>query len=892
MGLSSQAPVVSDGESVYVIANQDRYFARYLYKEDRWQELAKAPHAPSNGSDMVVLGDYIYTIFGGYFKEFSRYSISQNIWEDLPNLPDLVGDGGSIATDGKELYILKGWSTTDFWKYNPQTSVWTTLIGPPAAINRGASLMYYDGYLYTPRGDSATFYRYSIQDNIWTVMQNIPGPVTYSSHNSDILGNNIYYVSDAGTTGFYKFDLGTTSWSTLKMLPWPTYYVGLVTNASENKIYIFKGNGSYDFWKYNVSLGDFDGLPDLPLGTGTGGDLIYDNGYLYATRGTNTTTLYKYQIGGTWGTVANAPAGFNDDTKGIKAGNYHYYVQGGGTTAFWRYNPSVGVGGTWETMSGTPSVMNYGAALVYPGGNYIYATRGALTRSFYRYNIANGTWDDAGATDLPDNAEAGYGSRLAFDGTDIFMTGGQAIAQLMKYSIGTTTWSYLSNLPFTPYYGTDMSYYNGKLYFLAGYYKRDMWEYTIASGEWRWLGQVQSYGPTELGPYGGASLENDGAGNFYITLGQGLQRLLTYKVDNNRYLSSGGWRSQTLDLTYVAGWESMSIEATLPEGASINWYTRTSSDGIGWNNWSAGVGQSITSPPLRYLQIGTTLNASSNRSQTPIVYSLKVNYVGDRGLPQNPSIVNAKSQDNLGVGLSSGTGYNFMFPYFSWSGATDAETGISGYYVYFGQSETADPGSLGNFQNDSSYTVKEEMTQGNYYLRLKSVDGVGNTSAAVTLFNYVYQGVAPPVTVLQTQTSQFSVGTTNNINILNDEIKLQNKSGFWQQERLSYLYQGSYYGSNFAYADNKLFMLRGYGSNVFMVYDLVENRSYVGATAPGAVYYGADLTEGPTGSLYALGGNNTNRFWRYEVGTSTWSDPAAADLPATAYYGAALQYDG
>jgi len=45
------------------------------------------------------------------------------------------------------------------------------------------------------------------------------------------------------------------------------------------------------------------------------------------------------------------------------------------------------------------------------------------------------------------------------------MTGGQSISQLMKYSIGTTTWSSLGNLPFTPYYGTEMSYYNGKLYF-------------------------------------------------------------------------------------------------------------------------------------------------------------------------------------------------------------------------------------------------------------------------------------------------------------------------------------------------------------------------------------------------------------------------------------------
>lgn len=894
MGLSNQSPVTSDGNYVYVIANQDRYFVRYLPAEDRWQQLASAPHAPSNGSDMVVLGDYIYAIFGGYFKEFSRYSISRNKWEDLSDLPDLIGDGASIATDGTELYILRGWSTTDFWKYNPTTREWTTLIGPPAGINRGGSLIYYGGYLYTPRGDSTTFYRYSIHDNNWTTMQNIPSPVTYSSHNSDILGNNIYYVSDAGTTGFYKFDIETTSWSKIENTPWPTYYVGLVANSLENKIYVFRGNGSYDFWKYDVVTTTFEGLPDMPLGAGSGGDLIYDSGAVFALRGANTNTLYKYEIGGTWGTMANAPAQFNDDVKGVKAGAYHYYLRGSGTTSFWRFDPSVGVGGTWTIMMGTPAAMNYGAALVYPGsGDYLYATRGGLSRSFYRYKIGVGeTWDDLGATDLPDDAEAGYGSRLVSDGTDIYMTGGQSISQLMKYSIGTTTWSSLGNLPFTPYYGTEMSYYNGKLYFLAGYYKRDMWEYTINGGEWRWLGQVQSYGPTELGPYNGASLENDGHGNFYITLGQGLQRILTYTVNNNKYVTSGQWTSNTLDLTYVASWESLNLGALIPGDSSINWQTRTSSDGINWSGWVAGVGNSIGSLPARYLQIGTTLWASSDKSETPVIYSLAVNFVGDTGVPQNPNSIIALSQKGVGIGLSSGSGYNYISPHFSWSGATDVETNIAGYYVYFGGTETADPGLLGNYQTDSFYTVSQAMNQGSYFLRLKTVDGVGNTSAPVTLFNYIYNGVAPPLVNLQTQSSHFSAGTTSAVNISNDEIKLQNRSGFWQEERLSYLYQGSYYGSNFAYSNGKLYMLRGYGSNTFMIYDLLTNVSSVGATAPGAVYYGADLTEGPEGYLYALGGNDTNRFWRYKIETSTWSDSDAADLPATAYYGAALQYDG
>jgi hypothetical protein len=895
IGLSSQSPVTSDGKYVYVMGNADRYFARYLPTEDRWQQLANAPHAPGIGSDMVVLGDYIYAIFGGYFKEFSRYSISRNTWENLSNAPDLIGDGGSIATDGTFLYVTRGWSTTDFWRYNPNTGAWlTTLSIPPAGLNRGVSLMYYNGYLYTPRGDSLSFYQYNINLNVWSTMPNIPGAVTYSSHNSDVLGTNIYYVADYGTTGFYKFDLGTTSWSTLSNTPWPVSYVGLVANSSENKVYVFRGGGTFDFWKYDPDSGQYLGLPDLTGGSSTGGDLIYDNGNIFAVRGSNTVTQYRYTVGSTWVTMADAPAQFNDDTKGIKAGAYHYYVRGSGTTSFWRYDPSVGVGGTWAIMLGTPATMNYGAALVYPGsGDYLYGTRGGLTRTFYRYKIGVGeTWEDAAATDLPDDAEAGYGSRMVSDGTDIYYIGGSTISKFMKYSVGTTTWSSLGNVPFTPYYGTDMSYYNGKIYFLAGYYKRDMWEYTIAGGSWRWLGQTQSYGSTEIGPYAGAALENDGAGTFYITLGNGYQRLLTYTVDSNKYLSSGQWTSSTLDLTYVANWESMVLGTSAPGDSSINWNTRTSSDGTSWNNWINGVGNSIGSLPGRYLQIGVTLNASSDRSQTPVVYSLVTNYVGDTGVPQNPTTISALSQQVAGVGLTSGGSYSYLFPYFSWSGATDAETNVGGYYVYFGGSETADPGVNGSYQTGSSYTVRQEMNQQNYYLRIKTIDGVGNTSAATTLFNYVYAGVAPPVLNIQTSTVDFSLGTTGAVSIVNDQIKLQSKSGFWGEERLGYLYQGVYYGSRFAYAGGKLYMFRGYNTNTFFSYDLANNVSLVSSTAPATVYYGGDLTEGPEGFLYGLRGNNTNSFWRFNIGTTTWSDGDAADLPTTAYYGAVLQYDG
>ena len=380
VGMSSQTALTSDGTYMYMMVSTDRYFAKYIPNENRWQQLANAPHVSAAGADLVVQGDFIYAIFGSYNKKFSRYSISMNTWVNLDNAPDMLSEGASLGSDGTYIYLLRGSYTSDYWRYNPANNTWVSLAAPPATIGRGASLSYKDGYFYTPRGDSYLFYKYEVASNLWTTLPNIPAPrISYSSHSSDIFGNSLYYNLDYGTTAFYRFDLGTTSWSTLSDLPWPSYYVGLVGVGDTNTghVYVFRGNGSYDFWKYNPRTNSFEGSVDTPNAPSTGADLLYDGSYLYMNRGANSTNMYRYEVGGTWQAVAAAPAYFGGDAKGIKAGSYLYYMRGVGTTEFFRYDPAVGTGGTWAVMLGTPTINNYGGALVYPGsGDYLYGTRG------------------------------------------------------------------------------------------------------------------------------------------------------------------------------------------------------------------------------------------------------------------------------------------------------------------------------------------------------------------------------------------------------------------------------------------------------------------------------------------------------------------------------------
>jgi len=94
--------------------------------------------------------------------------------------------------------------------------------------------------------------------------------------------------------------------------------------------------------------------------------------------------------------------------------------------------------------------------------------------------------------------------------------------------------------------------------------------------------------------------------------------------------------------------------------------------------------------------------------------------------------------------LTSDNWYNYSHPVFTWTGASD-ESGIAGYWVYFGTSSTADPKISGAFQTSNSLSVSSSMEPGStYYLRIKAVDNAGNVaSTAYQGFIYKYDTAAP-----------------------------------------------------------------------------------------------------------------------------------------------------
>jgi len=131
-------------------------------------------------------------------------------------------------------------------------------------------------------------------------------------------------------------------------------------------------------------------------------------------------------------------------------------------------------------------------------------------------------------------------------------------------------------------------------------------------------------------------------------------------------------------------------------------------------------------------------------------------YVKDSLPPNNVVSVDGYTDGSKAKSITSSDTlvYNHTQPYFEWNTPLDPSTeshgyqssGIYGYYVYWGPSSTALPGSSGTFQEDNYITVNVTENQA-YYLRIQTVDNHGNVytnpEEDYTLFEYKVDLVDP-----------------------------------------------------------------------------------------------------------------------------------------------------
>lgn len=240
--------------------------------------------------------------------------------------------------------------------------------------------------------------------------------------------------------------------------------------------------------------------------------------------------------------------------------------------------------------------------------------------------------------------------------------------------------------------------------------------------------------------------------------------------------------SAAVRLSGVDFWETFSA-TEVPNGGTIT-YRLSDDGGTNWKYWDGAAW--TTSSGFTQANDVATVNANiqtfpvtedgfiwqavflGDGDQLVSLDEVIMESTSDLAVPTAPSSLTALDQSGGLVSLTTNTWYPYTAPSFSWSGASDAGSGIAGYYVYFGTDNTADPQTAGTFQVANTF-VPSGLTSGTtYYLRVRARDNAQNVSSIYAAFIYRLDSTGPQnptgVTVAPTgysSTNDFTFFWTN-----------------------------------------------------------------------------------------------------------------------------------
>ncbi|MFZ2544374.1 MAG: fibronectin type III domain-containing protein [Candidatus Saccharimonadales bacterium] len=750
---------------IYIIAGGNtNNFYRYDTMNDSWQTRGTLPSGAQIGSDISYIGNgkIIMMLTGG--REFYIYDIATSIFETRQSYPSSVTYGGSgIWYDGDDsVYVNMGsasiWdfydnNRTNFTKYSISNDTWRSLASPPVSTIYNQNNLVGDGHgglyvftsnEYTYLGDKQRAYRYDIASDEWS---EAPGLTSQSIYGSAVSDNNRYvYIvpSNAGTSRqLVRYDTWNKNYTpaTKNIDKWERvlwdypsnswrWKQGNSTTATyDGSKYIYaigadEGYSSY-FVRYDPATGNTKYLPP-PYYASIGGSLAYIDGYVYYIRSGNSRELLRYDIASEqWVRMADLPGNaYRPGSSTLQTVGSSLYALRGNNSGLYRYTPDSG-GGSWSTMASAPGTILNGSAVYDSQNGYIYVIAGGDTANFYRY------------------------------------------------SVGSNTWSTMSSLPVSSAYGSALTMNNGKIYASAGSWSKSMYVYDVSANSW-------SQGADTPEPFRyGATLIKLNNNKALVFAGDDSPDIWQFNFPgtNTAYEGSATHTSQTFTIPGIYDYAGITSQVDMPEGTSIEFFTRTSDNGTDWNEWSRAdevkqySGQmtvKVTSTPRLYTQIKVVLESNDNL-YTPTVSSYALNYYYDVDAPTNPSVLEVRQSTVDSTVLTSNIWYNHPAPVFDWpdpgqpGGATDGPIGsnLAGYWVYLGTDATASPRTAGQFVTDTSF-VPNLQSSGTYYLRIQSQDVTGNVDGNIFApFIYKFDKDPPTAPNLITVTPG-GYTTTNN----------------------------------------------------------------------------------------------------------------------------------
>jgi hypothetical protein len=322
--------------------------------------------------------------------------------------------------------------------------------------------------------------------------------------------------------------------------------------AGVDYLYAFRGNNEKTFWRFDIASNTWTVMADPPDKVRWGGALAYDgDNNIYAFHGNNSNDFWRYSISGNdWAVMAAAPNPVKEGGALTCNKGYIYALRGNNTKDFWRYNPAIN---TWASLAGAHDNILLGGALTCDGGNYIYAFQSGGDRAFWRYDIAANSW--VLLADTP--SEVGAGAALTYDDNRyIYALSGGSAPCFWQYDTFINTWSIKAFIPSFTGWGGSLAYASGSyVYALPGALSQDFWRYNIAAGTWEWR-------------TGAPAVISDGGA------------LVRGKI---KYVASGVLESAVHDMGYNAVFGAISWNAAISLGTAIKFQVAANSDNATWN---------------------------------------------------------------------------------------------------------------------------------------------------------------------------------------------------------------------------------------------------------------------------------------------------------------------
>ncbi len=203
-----------------------------------------------------------------------KFNYSDFSWE-RNNIPSNVSSdiaSGILESDGTNIYLYLPYSENNFWQFNPVTLVWSQKADFIGDKRRGPAHFSINGDIYiglgvdfspSPRIDYVDFYKYSIEINQWTRINDVPFNIFNSggrlNASSFVLNGLGYFTGGAlntGNTDCWSYNPTTNTWNQIANFANPRR--GTATFSLNGFGYVtggrsVSGSNTNESWRYNPS---------------------------------------------------------------------------------------------------------------------------------------------------------------------------------------------------------------------------------------------------------------------------------------------------------------------------------------------------------------------------------------------------------------------------------------------------------------------------------------------------------------------------------------------------------------------------------------------------------------------------------------------------------------